>query len=212
MEWSYLETREAVLITPILRIAVGTAALICVASSVAQQQLYRYTEPDGRTVYTDRAPPANAKNAQSKRMGVNTIETNELTFQAQQATERFPVTLYTFDCGEVCSNAEALLNRRGVPFSTVNVQEKDGQTRLQLLTGGELQAPVLTVGDKLVAKGYSETRWQTMLDQAGYPKAPAPRRTAPIGRVADAPASASARGVAEPRSVVPPVRGGEYPK
>ena len=192
------------------RLALGTAALMFVVSAAAQQQLYRYTEPDGRTVYTDRAPPANAKNAQSKRIGVNTIETNELTYQAQQATERFPVTLYTFDCGEVCHNAEALLNRRGVPFSTINVQEKDGQTRLQLLTGGELQAPVLTVGDKLIAKGYSETRWQAMLDQAGYPKTPAPRRAAPIGRVSEAPAPA--RSVAEPRSVVPPARGGEYPK
>lgn len=192
------------------RLAVGIAALMFVASSAAQQQLYRYTEPDGRIVYTDRAPPANAKNAQSKRIGANFIETNELTYQAQQATERFPVTLYTFDCGEVCHNAEALLNRRGVPFSTVNVQETEGQTRLQLLTGGELQAPVLTVGDKLIAKGYSETRWQAMLDQAGYPKTPAPRRAAPIGRVSDAPAPA--RSAAEPRSVAPPAGGGEYPK
>jgi len=194
------------------QLAVGATALMLAAGSAAQQQLYRYTEPDGRVVYTDRAPPANAKNPQSKRIGANTIETSELTYQAQQATERFPVTLYTFDCGEVCHNAEALLNRRGVPFATVNVQEKEGQTRLQLLTGGELQAPVLTVGDKLIAKGYSETRWQAMLDQAGYPKTPAPRRAAPVGRVSEAPAPAPARSVAEPRSVTPPVRGGEYPK
>ncbi len=192
------------------RLAVGIAAFMVVASSTAQQQLYRYVEPDGRVVYTDRAPPANAKNAQTKRIGANFIETNELTYQAQQATERFPVTLYTFDCGEVCQNAEALLNRRGVPFSTVNVQEKEGQTRLQLLTGGELQAPVLAVGDKLIAKGYSETRWQAMLDQAGYPKTPAPRRAVPVGRVSNAPAPA--RAAAEPQSVVPPARSGEYPK
>ena len=90
------------MVTLTFRLAVGTAALMFVASLAAQQQLYRYTEPDGRVVYTDRAPPANAKNAQSKRIGANTIETSELTYQAQQATERFPVTLYTFDCGEIC--------------------------------------------------------------------------------------------------------------
>ena len=33
------------------------------------------------------------------------------------------MTLYTFACGEVCDNAEALLNRRGVPFTSVNVED-----------------------------------------------------------------------------------------
>ena len=32
------------------------------------------------------------------------------------------MTLFTFECGEVCQNAEALLNKRGVPFTIVNVQ------------------------------------------------------------------------------------------
>ena len=40
---------------------------------------------------------------------------------------------------------------------------------------------VAQVGDKLVAKGYNEARWTTMLDDAGYPKAPAPRRTPASG-------------------------------
>ena len=43
----------------------------------------------------------------------------------------FPVTLYTFACGAVCQNAEGLLNRRGVPFTTVNVEDAKGAEQLE---------------------------------------------------------------------------------
>ena len=97
----------------------------------------------------------------------------------QQASERFPVTLYTFNCGATCDNAQALLNRRGVPFATVNVEEGDGAQKVKALTG-ESSAPVLQVGDKLVQKGFNEARWNSLLDQAGYPKAPARRSGGPL--------------------------------
>ncbi len=165
--------------TAVLLSALGTFALASV--SVAQdKEVYRYVDPDGRVVYTDRAPPPNAKNPQAKRVGGNYIETDKSTAAGEQAATRFPVTLYTFQCGEVCDSAQNLLNRRGVPFSTVDVQTTDGGKRLQTLTG-ELNAPVLSVGDKMVAKGFNEARWQTMLDDAGYPKTP-PRRTVDVGR------------------------------
>jgi glutaredoxin len=151
-------------------------------------------------------PPPEAKNVQSKRLGANFIENTEIPLAAQQAQERFPVTLYTFPCGEVCQNAEALLNRRGVPFTTINVEDSKGAEQLKNLTG-EMNAPVLQVGDKLVAKGFSEPRWQAMLDDAGYPKTPAPRRVAP-GRTAAAVEPAPAKSDA-PQSAPAP---GGYPK
>jgi hypothetical protein len=52
---------------------------------------------------------------------------------------------------------------------------------------------VLQVGDKLIAKGYNEAKWQSILDEAGYPKAAPQRNTAVPGRVqqpAAAPAAA----------------------
>ena len=140
-------------------------------------QVYRYEDSQGRVFYSDRPPPSDAKKAQAKRIGANFVETDTAPLATQQAIERYPVTLYTFACGEVCQTAESLLNKRGVPFTTVNVEEPANAARLQALTG-EMTAPVLQVGDKLVAKGYNEARWTTMLDEAGYPKAPAPRRTA----------------------------------
>jgi glutaredoxin len=192
------------------RIALGIAAVTIAGGAFGQEaQVYRYTDTDGRVVYSDRPPGGDVKNLQTKRMGSNFISTSEPGYAAALAADRFPVTLYTFACGEVCQNAEALLNKRGVPFTIVNVSEREGQTRLMALTN-ESTAPVLTVGDKLVAKGYSESRWQAMLDEAGYPKTPAPRRAPPGVRVTDVPVAAAAPEGTKAVGLAP--RGGDYPK
>jgi glutaredoxin len=192
----------------------GALAALVAASVAAQgQQVYRYVDKDGRVVYSDRVPPADSKDVQTKRVTPNFIETNTTPLATLQAQERFPVTLYTFACGEFCQNAEALLNRRGVPFAVVNVEDPKGAERLQKLTG-ELQAPVLQVGDKLVAKGYNEARWHAMLDEAGYPKTPPSRRATPVRAPGAPPATlptepVATRADAPPQSAVP---SGGYPK
>jgi glutaredoxin len=189
-----------------MQVLVCSIATLLAAAAVQAQdskQVYRYVDADGRVVYSDKPPPANAKSAQTKSISSNYIETNDISLAEQQATERFPVTLYTFACGELCDNATGLLNRRGVPFTTVDVQTPDGAKKLQAVAG-EMTAPVLAVGDKLVYKGYNETRWQAMLDDAGYPKTPSPR-TAQVGHAPpDAAASTDTRAQTVPA--------GGYPK
>jgi glutaredoxin len=203
----------------------GVAATALGALAGAQQQVYRYVDKDGRVIYSDRAPPADSKEIQAKRLTPNFIENNDLPVATSQAAQRFPVTLYTFSCGQVCQNAEGLLNRRGIPFTTVNVEDQKGSEQLQKLTGAQ-QAPVLQVGDKLIAKGFNEARWTAMLDDAGYPKS-APRRVAvkatgaaavpaPAATAAAAPAATAAAAPApapapdSTQSVAVP--GGGYPK
>ena len=190
-----------------VRIALGIAALVVAGGAFAQAQVYRYTDADGHTVYSGRPPSSEVKNLQTKKLGANFISTSEPGYAASLAAERYPVTLYTFQCGEVCQNAETLLNKRGVPFTIVNVSEPDGQTRLQAVAS-EGVAPVLTVGDKQVAKGFNEARWQAMLDEAGYPKTPAPKRAAPTARVSEPPPPVQ-EGT---KAVGMPPRGGDYPK
>jgi glutaredoxin len=190
------------------------AAAVAAGAAAQPQQVYRYVDKDGHIVYTDRQPPADSKDVQAKRLTPNFIENDTGSLATMQAQERFPVTLYTFACGEFCQNAEALLNRRGVPFAAVNVEEPKGAEQLQKLTG-ELQAPVLQVGDKLVAKGYNEARWNAMLDEAGDPKAPPLRRATPVRTPAERPAAPAtapqpARADAPPPAAAAP--GGGYPK
>jgi glutaredoxin len=191
------------------RLTLGLAVLVAAAGALAQTTpVYRYVDPSGRVVYSDRPPPADIKNVQTKRLGANFVETTEPSIAAQTASDRFPATLFTFDCGEVCQSAEALLNKRGVPFATVNVQtDEQGLIRMRTLSG-EDKAPVLALGDKIIVKGYNEARWQAALDEAGYPKTQAQRR-APVGARPDAAPAPVAEGT---KSVAPPPRGGDYPK
>jgi glutaredoxin len=189
----------------------GVVVAVVATIATAQQQVYRYVDKDGRVIYSDRAPPPDSKEIQAKRLSPNYIEDNDVPIATTQASQRFPVTLYTFACGEVCLNAEALLNRRGVPYTTVNVEEQKGAEQLLKLTGAQ-QAPVLQVGDKLVAKGFNEARWTSMLDEAGYPKSP-PRRLAPKPTEAASVAPAAPAAPASPQggqSVAVP--GSGYPK
>lgn len=188
------------------RVLLAAGLLTLAATAVAQTQVYRYTDSDGRIVYSDRPPPGSAKNVQPKRLGANYIETTQVPLGTQQAVERFPVTLYTYDCGDVCQHAEALLNRRGVPFTTVNVTEAEGAAKLQSLTG-EQRVPVLQVGERL-EKGYLESKWQAALDEAGYPKTPPQRRTS----APRAPTEVKAAEPTKETSVATPAKGTDYPK
>jgi glutaredoxin len=190
----------------------GIAALFLATGLFAQApQVYRYVDPTGRVVYSDRPPPPDVKTVQTKRLGANYVESSEPDgVAAQMASERFPATLFTFECGDLCTNAETLLNKRGVPFTVVDVQhDEQGMMRMKAMTGEE-RVPVLALGDKIVVKGYSEARWQAALDEAGYPKAQPAKRGIVGGRAVDVPPSP--QGAEGARAVTPAVRGGDYPK
>jgi glutaredoxin len=183
----------------------GTLAGVLAASAGAYgQPVYRYIDADGRVVYSDKPPPAGSTGVETKRLAPNLIETDQLSLEARKAQERFPVTLYTFACGEVCDRAEALLERRGVPYTKVNVELADGAAKLKKLTG-DLQAPVIQAGDKLMVRGFSETQWEALLDEAGYPKTPPLRRPPPR----EEPAKNEAAATPEPAGGATP---GGYPK
>src|SRR4030095_7231005 len=175
----------------------GVALALCVTASAQQKELYRYIDANGKVVYTDKPPPPEAKNIQSKRVTANVIDTSEATLTSQRASEQFPVTLYTFDCGPPCQGAEALLNKRGVPFKSVNISDPAANAKVTPLVGSSV-APVLQVGDKMIGKGLDEARWQSMLDDAGYPRTPPPRRMGPGHRREAAP-------VAKAGTSAPPV-------
>ena len=183
------------------------------ASGAAAQSLYRYIDANGRVVYSDQPPPPSAKDVQARKLPENVIETDPTPLAARQAAERFPVTLYTFDC-DICREAQALLAKRGIPFETVVVTEEKGAARLKALTGKQ-SAPVLQVGDKQVLQGYNEERWQAVLDDAGYPRTPPPQR-AQAARASPPPVAPAAKPdaatAAAPKDEPAPEPGQGYPK
>jgi glutaredoxin len=176
------------------------AMLFCLVPVLAsaQQQLFRYIDKDGRVVYTDTAPPSDAKSVQQKKLGGNYIETSEAPYSLQIAQQRNPVTLYSGPCGPLCEQARALLNRRGVPYRDIDPSQPGELQKMRQITGDQ-QVPSLVVGSAILLKGFEEVKWQSALDQAGYPKTPAARITV-LKREADKAAADKAAGKGEAKT------------
>jgi len=138
------------------------------AFAVSAQQLYRWTDETGRVHITDTPPPASARNVQRK-SGAGNVAESQQGFELSQAVRNFPVTLYTApSCTEYCVAARALLNKRGVPFTEVQVADDASRQELKAASGGDT-VPTLVVGHS-VHSGYSPDSYSALLDSARYPK------------------------------------------
>ena len=198
-------------------------ALACAVTFVAFSALvhggtlYRWVDSEGRVHYSDTPPPPSAKQVEKKRLkGAPAEDTSQLPYATQMAAKNFPVTLYITDCGDACTKARSLLAKRGIPFSEKNAQQPDDQEELSKLLGGQLEVPVLKVGNNVV-RGYEESQWHSALDIAGYPKSagatpppPAPKPEPPTAQPR-AESEAGEQPAAEEQPELPPAPRGPYP-
>ncbi|HEV8108008.1 MAG TPA: glutaredoxin family protein [Burkholderiales bacterium] len=145
------------------------AVVLCAAALAAlAQPLYRWTDEKGRVHITDTPPPASARNVQRK-SGAGNVAESQQGFEVSQAARTFPVTLYTAPaCQEYCIAARALLNKRGVPFTEVQVADDASRKELKAISGGDA-VPTLVVG-RSVHRGYSPESYEALLDSARYPR------------------------------------------
>lgn len=147
----------------------GGLVILLAAQIVAAATFYRWTDSEGKVHYTDQPPPASAKSIQKKNLGETVVvDGGTLPYELQILTKKFPVTLYSYSCGEICEKATEHLIKRGIPYSTKNPQTKDESEALKKLTGST-EVPVLVVGSSIV-KGYEAAQWDQALDAAGYPR------------------------------------------
>lgn len=146
-----------------LRIVFAAALLSFVASASAQ---YKYVGPDGRVTYSDVPPPPTAKVVEQKKLGAASAGP-ALPFEVQQASTKYPVTLYTADQCAPCDDARNFLRGRGIPFTekTVNSDDDIAAFKQQSPDG---TAPVVTVGGRK-SVGFSQAALTSLLDSAGYP-------------------------------------------
>src|SRR3954468_24863562 len=142
--------------------------LSAAAFSALAQQLYRWTDEKGRVNITDTPPPPSARSVQ-KKSGVGNVAESQQGFELNQAARNFPVTLYTApSCKEYCVAARALLNKRGVPFTEVQVADDASRQELKAASGDDV-VPTLVVG-RSVHRGYAPDSYEALLDSARYPK------------------------------------------
>jgi glutaredoxin len=144
------------------------AAALAIAPAYAGK-LYKWVDEQGNVSYQDRPPPEGQGKVEEKtvREGRTGLSSEPA---AADAAAKAPVTLYMVPKCSPCDMARAYLKKRGVPFSEINVSEKNPQAQQEMVKKiGELSVPTITVGSK-VMQGYVESLLAGELDQAGYPK------------------------------------------
>lgn len=135
---------------------------------LAQAQMYRWVDDAGKMHFSDRPPLSGAKNVQKQALPAMQSSSAPFPFALQQAVRNYPVTLYISEiCKETCARARELLDKRGVPYSEVNVKDEADLAQLKQLSGDSV-VPVMTVGHE-VYKGFESGIYKTALDNASYP-------------------------------------------
>ncbi len=147
-------------------------AMLLIAGSSWAGDIYRWVDDNGVIRYSDQMPPPSAKNVQKLKSTSGSLTAEKapvaLPPETAKAAEKLPVTLYSFEeCGDPCKSAEALLDKRGVPY-TLKSSNAD-KAALKQLTG-KLEVPVMVIGNTTPISGFTEERWNKELDLAGYAK------------------------------------------
>lgn len=185
--------------------------LLCATMSANAAQLYRWVDAKGNVEWRDTPPPASApaRKIEQRRMGDNVTPSADVPYSVQLAMKNHPVTLWATDCGALCTNARAHLNRRGIPYTDKNPQS-DFEGFKKISPDGNI--PLLQVGSTQL-KGYLESEWDSTLDYAGYPRTalaitrPKPPAAAPKPAVDGAKPAAEGAKPAEPTAAASPPPG-----
>jgi glutaredoxin len=143
------------------------AAALAVAPAYAAK-LYKWVDERGNIYYQDRPPPEGADRVEEKTLREGGDDSGSPATAA--AAAKSPVTLYMVSKCSSCDAVRVYLKKRKVPFTEINVSEKNVQAQEEMLKKiGQLSVPTITVGSK-VMQGYVESLLAGELDQAGYPK------------------------------------------
>lgn len=191
--------------------SLAVLVLLGLAAGAHAAQIYEWVDEKGVKQYTQQPPPPNIKQVQQRTIGGNVVQTSGPSYSLQQAMKNYPITLYVTDCGELCTNARAHLNKRGVPYAEKNPQNKADVEEFKKVSGGGMEVPLLVVGPLKTIKGYVSPDWDAALTQAGYPTTPVPGfkpAASPAPQAsASAPADARPAPAASPAPTSPPASG-----
>ena len=144
------------------------ACMAIVSMDVQAGELFRWVDKSGKVHYSD-VPPADVTDVERKKLSGASPQGEDLPFETLRAQQNFPVTLYvTNGCGAPCNQARSLLNKRGIPFSEKTLKTQE-EIDAFYKTSGSNGTPTLAIGKNYLS-GFLESRWNSELDVAGYPK------------------------------------------
>lgn len=144
--------------------------LLALSTAAIAQEIFRWVDNNGKVHYGDQLPPpAEAKNVQNKKLTDSVIEQEAVPYGVSIAMKNSPVTLFANSCGVACTDAKALLAKRGIPFTEKNPEtDVAAATALKALVGAA-QVPTILIGSNSIA-GFEEEGWNAALNAAGYPR------------------------------------------
>ncbi len=150
--------------------------LLWLSISSAVAQVYKWVDGDGRVHYSNIQPPPPIKFTTKQKLGDNTVEISRLPYATKEAAKKNPIILFTSEaCVDLCNQAIALLDQRGVPYTVKNTDKNDVLLKNLML---DFKVPYLIVGKQPPYKGLMESDWQRMIDNGGYPKIKSVNNTA----------------------------------
>ncbi|KFB77220.1 glutaredoxin family protein [Candidatus Accumulibacter cognatus] len=150
------------------RLGRATAIVLLIAGTASAQTTYRWIDPkSGGTIISDLPPPPGARQVM-KYSSTTGVDEQQLPYAVRQASEKFPVILYTSTGCVTCKQARGLLNGRGIPFTEKMLTSEEEIAELGRQLGGESLLPSISVG-RQSARGFAPTTWNELLDAAGYP-------------------------------------------
>lgn len=158
---------------PVRSAAFAVLACLAFIGAAGAQQVYRIVGPDGKVTFSDK-PPAEAQGRVAPAptvalpSGAVAAGTGTLPFELRNASNRYPVTLYTAPDCAACGNARNYLASRGVPYSERTVTSEEDIAALKRIAGAA-RVPFVTIGSQQL-RGFAEPEWAQYLDAAGYPK------------------------------------------
>ncbi len=165
------------LTTTARRLSRATAIALLITGTASAETTYRWIDPkSGGTIISDLPPPPGARQVM-KYSSTTGVDEQQLPYAVRQASEKFPVVLYTSTGCVTCKQARSLLNGRGVPFTEKMLASEEEIAELGRQLGGESLLPSISVG-RQSARGFAPATWNELLDAAGYP-ANTPQRVKP---------------------------------
>jgi glutaredoxin len=147
--------------------------VLCLLATVANAEIYRWTDAHGRTHYSDKAPAD--RKVQQVKIRVQSISGPAIVTQApasnsgtgtRSAAAREPVKLFTTAWCGYCKKAKAHLAARGVPYQEIDVEGTDSARREFSALGGR-GVPVILVGGQRM-DGFDAAALDAMLAAGGY--------------------------------------------
>ena len=146
----------------------GLGVLFIFNSPFVQAQMYKWVDAQGKVHFSDKPPPATAKQVQTKvESSSNSVSTTNLPADLAAAVKKNPVTLYTTATCAPCNSGRALLKQSGIPFNERTINTQDDVNKLKQVTGDN-QLPVMVINQSKF-KSFDATAWKEALNAAGYP-------------------------------------------